>query len=69
MLLISWSVELWKIYISSLCVIVDSIYFDLQFPPLAPKIIKEQCSYYTSSYSFHFRHLSFNGIKKEAISS
>ena len=31
------------------------------------QIIKDLCS--SSSYSFHFRHFSFNGIMKEAISS
>ena len=51
---------------------VVSSCFDVQLLPLAPNIfsqlIKELCSS-SSSYSFHFRHLSFNGIMKEAISS
>ena len=49
---------------------VYSILFDLQLAPLASsvsQIMKELC--FSSSYSFHFRHLSFNGIMKKAISS
>ena len=34
---------------------------------LVPQIFKELCS--SSSYSFHFRHLSLNDIMKEVISS
>ena len=71
MLLISGSIDLMKITcISSLCSIdklsfyLFSIFsFFLQLPISSVlQIIKEMCS--SSSYSFHFRHLSFNGIMK-----
>ena len=76
MLLINGSMDLEKICISSLCQIYNlsfpsiSIFsFLLQLPisSSVPQIIKELYSSSTSSY--HFRHLSFNGIVKEAISS
>ena len=53
--------------LSSLSFSIFSFLF--QFPISSPvsQIIQE--SYSSSSYSFHFRHLSFNGIIKEAISS
>ena len=38
---------------------------DLTLSSSVSQIIKELCS----SYSFHFRHLYFNGITKEVISS
>ena len=58
--------------IFDLCSVV-SIFFDLQLLPLTlniffsvSQIIKELCSF---SFYSHFRHLPFNGIMKEAISS
>ena len=77
---INRSMDLWKItFISSLCS-TDKLSFPsfsififlLQLPISSPvsQIIKELCSSSSSSsYSFYFHHLSFNGIMKEAISS
>ena len=76
MLLIRKSMDLWKLFISSLCTIDKlsfpsvSIFNFLLWLPISSsvsQIIKELCS--SSSYSFYFRHLLFNGIMKEAISS
>jgi hypothetical protein len=72
MLLISRSMELWKILMFDWWTIV-SIFLDLQLSPLAPNIFfcfsihQEMCS--SSSYSSHFRHLFFSDIMMEAISS
>ena len=77
MLLISRSVYLWNIIcIPSLCSI-DKLVFPsfpifsfllwLKIASSVSQIIKEL--YFPSSYSFHFRHLSFNGILKKAIPS
>ena len=76
MLLISRSMELWNTCFSSMYSIDKTSFpsilifrFLLQLPISSSvfQIIKELCS--SSSYSFHFRHLSFIGIMKEAISS
>ena len=77
MLLISRSMDLWnKNCISSLCLIdklsfpsffIFSFLFKLPISSCVSQIIKELCS--SSSYSFHFCHLSFNAIVKKVISS
>ena len=67
MLVISRSMDLWKIRISSLCWIDKllftsfSIFSFLLYQPISfvSQITKELC--FCSSYSFHFNHLS-NGI-------
>ena len=76
MLLISRIMGMWKrTCIFSLCSIVKLLFSPvsmfsslLQLPIASPdsQIIKELFSY--SSYSFHIRHLSVNGIMKKAIS-
>ena len=70
MVLINRSTNLWKITcICPLCSIdklsvpsysIFSFLFQLQISSSASQIIKELCSF--SSYSIHFRHLSFNGL-------
>ena len=76
MLLINRSMDIWKTSISSLLSIdkllfpsfsIFSFLLQLSISYFISQIIMELCS--SSSYSFHFRHLSFNGIMKEAISS
>ena len=76
LLFISRSMDLWKICISSLCSIdklsfpsisIFSSLFKFSISSSVSQIIKELCS--SSSYSFQFHYLAFNGITKEAISS
>ena len=76
MLHISRFMDLGNICISSFCLIDKlsfssiSIFSLLLYLPISSSvspIIKDLCS--SSSYSFHFHHLSFNGITKEAIPS
>ena len=69
MLLISRSMDLWKIlpyvgFINCRFHLFLSSASSLA-PYMCSQIIKELCS--SSSYSFHFRHLSFNVIIKKAI--
>ena len=78
-LLISRSMDLWKICISSLYqidklsfpyILIFSLHFQLPIPSSVSQIIKElssSTSLSSSSYSFHFRHLSVNGIIKKEI--
>ena len=79
MQLISRCMDLWKIIcIFSLCLInklsfssFSILSFLLWLPIFSSfsQIIKELFSFFSSSYSLHFRYLSFNGITKKTISS